>query len=79
MFVSDRVSDNVALLVTILLVSNSAANPLVYAFLKRDIKENSRGLSIGPWYHKVQLNVSTIKTATSGTEESAAIIERCSL
>ena len=50
MFVSDRVSDNVALLVTILLVANSAANPLVYAFLKRDIKENSRGLSIGPWY-----------------------------
>ena len=47
MFVSDRVSDNVALLVTILLVANSAANPLVYAFLKRDIKENSRGLSIG--------------------------------
>ena len=30
--------------------------------------------------HKVQLNVSTInKTATSGTEESAATVERCSL
>ena len=47
MFVSDRVSDNVALLVTILLVANSAANPLVYAFLKRDLKENSRGSSMG--------------------------------
>ena len=38
MFVSDRVSDNFALVVTVLLVANSAANPLVYAFLKRDIK-----------------------------------------
>ena len=37
MFVSDT-SDNLALLVTVLLVANSAANPLVYAFLKRDIK-----------------------------------------
>ena len=37
MFVSDA-SDNLALLVTVLLVANSAANPLVYAFLKRDIK-----------------------------------------
>ena len=37
MFVSDA-SDNVTLLVTVLLVANSAANPLVYACLKRDIK-----------------------------------------
>ena len=36
-FVSDM-SENLALVVTVLLVANSAANPLVYAFLKRDIK-----------------------------------------
>ena len=36
-FVSDM-SENLALVVTVLLVANSAANPLVYAFLKRDIR-----------------------------------------
>ena len=36
-FVSDM-SDNLPLVITLLLVANSAANPLVYAFLKRDIK-----------------------------------------
>ena len=44
MFVSDRVSDNAALVVTVLLVANSAANPLVYAFLKRDIKRELKRL-----------------------------------
>ena len=43
MFVSD-VSDNVSLVVTVLLVANSAANPLVYACLKRDIKRELRRL-----------------------------------
>ena len=47
MFVSDRVSDTVALVVTILLVASSAANPLVYAFLKRDIKRERKGLIYG--------------------------------
>ena len=36
MFVSDRVSDTVALVVTILLVASSTENPLVLALLKRD-------------------------------------------
>ena len=46
MFVSDKVSDNAALslVVTVLLVANSAANPLVYAFLKRDIKRELKRL-----------------------------------
>ena len=43
MFVSN-VSDNAALVVTVLLVANSAANPLVYAFLKRDIKRELKRL-----------------------------------
>ena len=47
MFVSDRVSDTVALVVTILLVASSAANPLVYAFLKQDIKRERKGLIYG--------------------------------
>ena len=47
MFVSDRVSDTVVLVVTILLVASSAANPLVYAFLKRDIKRERKGLIYG--------------------------------
>ena len=44
MFVSDRVSDNAAQGVTVLLVANSATNPLVYAFLKRDIKRELKRL-----------------------------------
>ena len=44
MFVSDRVSANAAQGVTVLLVANSAANPLVYAFLKRDIKRELKRL-----------------------------------
>ena len=47
MFVSDRVSDTVAVVVTILLVASSAVNPLVYAFLKRDIKRELKGLIYG--------------------------------
>ena len=47
MFVSDRVSDNVALVVTALLVTNTAANPLVYAFLKRDIQRVLKRLIYG--------------------------------
>ena len=43
-FVSDM-PDNLALVVTVLLVANSAANPLVYAFLKRDIKREVERLT----------------------------------
>ena len=46
MFVSD-VSDNVAVVVTVFLVANSSANPLVYAFLKRDIKRELNRLIYG--------------------------------
>ena len=46
MFVSD-VSDNVAVVVTVFLVVNSSANPLVYAFLKRDIEREVARLIYG--------------------------------
>ena len=41
MFVS-QVNDNAGWVVTLLLVTNSAVNPFVYAFLKRDIKKEIR-------------------------------------
>ena len=47
MFVSDRVSDNVALVVTVLLVANTAANPLVYEFLKQYIQRVLKRLIYG--------------------------------
>ena len=44
---SDDVSDTAGKVLTLLLVLNSAVNPLVYAFMKRDIKQELRKLFCG--------------------------------
>jgi len=46
-FACNNLSDKAGLVVTVLLVGNSAANPFVYAFLKRDIKREMKELIYG--------------------------------
>ena len=46
MFVSDK-PRYIGLLITILLVANSTVNPLVYAFLKQDMKKEIARLICG--------------------------------
>jgi len=46
-FACNNLSDKAGLVVTLLLVGNSAVNPLVYAFLKRDVKREMKELICG--------------------------------
>lgn len=48
-FSCNRLPDNAGLVITFLLIGNSAVNPLVYAFLKRDIKRETRRLICERW------------------------------
>ena len=48
-FSCDKVPDKAAQVITFLLIGNSAVNPLVYAFLKNDIKRETRRLICGRW------------------------------
>ncbi|XP_078342453.1 trace amine-associated receptor 8b-like [Oculina patagonica] len=66
-FSCHKVSDNAGKVVTFLLVLNSAVNPLVYAFLKRDIKmEISRVICIYLLKNSKQNNQESYRSSSSG-------------